>query len=166
MPASTAECPDKCIKATAKCEYLPGFKGASCAEVIPCPHSCNDNGDCWRGKCFCHPSFKGEDCGVADEAAVSPVKAVAQQKTLSPVKAAVVQTEVAAAPAVEVKKATGALSLKADGSAMLGNFGIGGIAVGAAVMGLVVFAAVSRSRRSTESQEMSARSVPLWVDEQ
>merc|ERR1711924_73398 len=112
MPASVAECPDKCsgngecIKATGKCECHPGFKGAGCAEVIPCPHNCNDNGDCWRGKCFCHPRFKGEDCGVADEAAVSPVKAVAQQKTLSPVKAAVVQTEVAAAPAVEMKKVT------------------------------------------------------------
>jgi len=78
-----------------------------------------------------------------------------------------VQTEAAvSAPSVVEKKAVGTAALKADSSAMLGNFGIGGIVIGAAVMGLVVFAAVSRSRQSTESQEMSARSVPLWVDEQ
>jgi len=57
-------------------------------------------------------------------------------------------------------------SMKADGKELLGNMGVGAIAVGAAVMGLVAFAAVSSFRRQRPAQEMSARSVPMWVDEE
>merc|ERR1712072_914714 len=170
-------CPDKCTgngecdRKSGKCFCHPGFKGAACAEVIPCPHNCNNgNGQCWRGKCFCHPGFKGEDCAIVD---AKPSRHIvdAQQTTLAPTNAAATKAAVAAVVNEEKTAAVttgGGASLKADGKQMLGNMGIGAIAVGAAVMGLVAFAAVSSFRRgrSASHEEMSARAIPVWVDEE
>jgi len=34
-----------------------------CEDAYPlCPNWCSGKGKCIRGKCMCHPGYKGEDC--------------------------------------------------------------------------------------------------------
>ena len=58
-----------CRHGTCFCD--PGYDGANCSLVLPCPHGCSGHGLCVHGACFCEPGYEASDCSLAppDESA-------------------------------------------------------------------------------------------------